>query len=189
METQEDYNTDYKADTIEQDYAAPENFRCDSLAKAMWTGEKLARVLKRQSDIKNAADERIRKVQEWATRETGRLARDVQYFTGLLEDYARTQNDTDPKIKSIVLPDCVLRLRKMPDRYERDETIMLEWVRKNAMTAYEKITSSLNWLAMKDAAARTETGDLVLIATGEVIPGVKVTPGEVEFSIRPNKED
>jgi hypothetical protein len=157
-------------------------FVCQTLDQAIWASERLAELKHKQDEIQATAEVRIARLKEWATSEAGKLDNSINYFTVLLAHYMAEQNAANPKTKSVTLPDAVLKLRKQPDQYDREDAVLMPWVTVYAQDMV-KVSTSVDWASLKKHIAVMADGTAIYKDTGDVIPGVTVTEGIVSFSV------
>ena len=88
--------------------------------------------------------------------------------------------------ESYKLPSGKIFMKDRDPEFDKDEAVMIEWLRQNA-PQFIKVKESVDWAGVKEAfwAGGTE---LVKVddETGEIIkiPGVTVTPREPEFKVK-----
>jgi hypothetical protein len=154
---------------------ARDGFVCDSLERATWAAAKLRGIRERQADIRALAEKRKAAWDVWAEHEAGKLDSDAERMEFYLRDYLQHARATDPKLKTITLPDATIKARKQQAQYERDEAQLLQWAKDNGYTdTFVKVKESLDWAALKKRLAPDAP---ILTDTGELIPGLVVMPG------------
>ena len=105
------------------------------------------------------------------------------FFIGRSEAGLTAHTKTEENYK---LPDGKIFMKDRDPEFEKDEVVMIEWLRQNA-PQFIKVKESVDWAGVKEAfwAGGTE---LVKVddETGEIIkiPGVTVTPREPEFKVK-----
>ena len=167
---------------VEIDNVFGEGFHCDSKEKAIWAAAKLKRVRDEQAENNATIEAVIAKHSAWLALVNEKLEGNALRFESYLREYAENRRATDPKFKSELLPDARVKFRKRPDDYARDEAVILEYVRANVLP-FVQVKESLKWAELKKRLAITGDGAAVLTDTGEIVPGIVVTPGCEEFSV------
>lgn len=167
-------------DALTQEMPAPrETFRVTDLGSAIWCTLKLRHIRAQEAAIRTEAAAEIARIQAWVDRATKPLAEDAQYFESLLTAYHAQELERDPHLKSIPLPGVTLRSRALPDKVEVvDEAIAI---------AAAKAAGYLSMVRVKEEISKTEVVRH-LKETGEVIPGITVTPQPRRFSVEWEEE-
>src|SRR5690606_3065560 len=108
-----------------------------------------------------------------------RVQRETEQQTwGLLELYARKSGK-----KRISIPGGEVRLRKQQPQFQRDDAVLLEFLRTRELTQYIKAVESPDWKALK--AGCQIVGTNVVLPNGEVVEGVTVhVPDEPAFTVK-----
>lgn len=140
----------------------------------------LGRVAKLDAElnrITDAADDKIARIEQWRTAECERLRQRRAYYEQLLAHFHASVLDDDPKAKTIRVSNGSLVARKQADNIDIPEpTLVTVWLLKNNPQLLRHRDPELDRSAVKRA----------VMNDGEVIPGVKIVPGEVKFSVSPN---
>lgn len=165
------------ADTIR------EAFRIDTLAQADWAARKVAQARRRLAEAEDVAAAQIERINAWLAEQRQRCDRDTVFLTGLLERFHRERLADDPKAKTIDLPSgAVLVARKQPDCWTFDDDQFVEWARTGYPDAV-RVRTSVE--VDRTVAKKLPVVDGQVVApSGEVVPGVEVTPGEVRFTVK-----
>lgn len=184
MSALEEYLTDEIADTPE----VRERFRIDGPKTAEWALRKLAQARRRQQDARELADAEIGRINEWLTTEQARYDGDAQFFEGLLVRWHHEVLDAEPDRKTIELPAGTLKARKQPDQWDYDPRVVGEWLAEHQRGDLIRVTVELDKPAIKKEftaaiPAGEDVGLVVDPTTGEEIPGLSVTRGEIRFSV------
>lgn len=159
-----------------------ERYQIEDINQANWALRKIAAAkaaIKEREELARAEIERINK---WLESETEELQRDIDFFTGLLEEYHREQLAKDSKAKTIKLPYGVLKMRKQQPQYQRDDVAIKEWAAKNRPDVLVPQEPKLDWAALKKSLQITG-GQAIDPETGEVVPGITVIEREPKFSV------
>ena len=100
----------------------------------------------------------------------------VAYFEGLLFEYFDTVPHKQTKTQqSYILPGGKLLVKKQQPKFETDDSVLVPWLKHNAMTDFVKVEERADWEALKKVIAVTDDGASVVDENGEIIPGVTVT--------------
>ena len=154
--------------------APKDAFAVEGLSSAIWAIRRLRQIRAQEAAIREEAAAEMARITAWVERATKPLIEDAQYFEGLLTAYHAQQFAEDPHRKSIPLPGATLKSRALPDKVEVvDEATALEAAKA---AGYHSL------IRVREEIAKTE---LVkhLRETGEVLPGVTVTPQPRRFSV------
>lgn len=162
--------------------ARTEEFQVDTLERAIWAARRRASVESKMQSLRDTAQAEMDRIHLWLTEALAPYQHDMDYFDALLEGYHRRELDTDPKRKTIKLPDAELVSRKQPDAWEFDEDAFIA----SASFKHPDLVRVKHEIDKKEAKrllTATDTGS-VIDASGEVVEGVTVTPGDVKFSVK-----
>lgn len=110
------------------------------------------------------------------------------YFAALLADYFETVPHKATKTQeSYSLPTCKLVLKAQQPEFNRDETVLCDYLDKKGRDDLVRITRRADWAALKKTLKVMEDGTCV-DADGEVVEGVQAFNRLPEFRIE-MKED
>lgn len=104
------------------------------------------------------------------------------YFLKLLEKFASATLDGTSK-KSVKLPFGTMQFRKSADKYEYDDTQLMEFLTKNKKQFSKYIRT-------KEEISKTDIKKDAIVTNGKLIiesieiPGVSVTEGQTSFSVK-----
>ena len=155
--------------------AEEETFVVDSDAKAEWCMQQIRRAEEGRKRWKTFYDEQYRKVSDAC-----------DFTVAYMEDRLRRYFGTVPHKSSktqenYTLPSGKLVLKRHPPEFQRDDAVMIPWLKENGGSAFVKTTEILDWAALKKGL--TVLGDTVTDADGVVIPGIQVTPRPEVFKV------
>ena len=148
-----------------------------------------------------AADWALRKIKEldadtasWSAhyaRLTEQVARQNEAAKERLMEHLRRYFETVPHHmtktqESYALPTGKIGVKAVAPGYVRDDDALLAWAKSNHAELVQ-IKESVNWSELKKLikAAGEQAVDT---ETGEIVPGVTVTPGGIKFFIQLGKE-
>jgi hypothetical protein len=161
-------------------------WRCDSLEKAIW----IARILQRRQreilEIEQVVQAEIIRLEAWRDSATAPMRNDSERLASHLEYYTRTQHLAGGG-KTVKLPGGVrCALRKATPQIDHNDDEVLEWTSwlpEQLRAALTKM--SLRWGELKKRLVFNDDGTAVYPETGEVVPGITVTPpaSDLAFSV------
>lgn len=154
--------------------APVEHFTVHDLGSADWAARKAAAIQRQIREYEAFAEAEVARIHAWLDTSTTGLQEDRDYFTGLLTAYHAQEFERNPKAKSIKLPHGVLVSRALPDKVEIVDEV-------TAIGA-AKAAGYLSMVRVKEEISKTEVVKH-LKQTGEVLPGVTVTPQPRRFSV------
>lgn len=100
----------------------------------------------------------------------------------LLENYFNTvkhkQTETE---ESYRLPSGKLVLKKQNTDFDRDDSAVIDWLKKNGGEKFIKIKETLDWSALKKTL--TVCGETVADEDGQIIPCITAVEKPAEFKI------
>lgn len=166
---------DIEREMAETDTAPATGYEIGDRSEANWV---LARVAEIEAEIAEAeavARDQIERAQVWLEARKRTLGGRIVWWSMTLESFARREYAASGgKTKSVSLPHGVLRLRAPQARWTYDEPTLLEFLGKSGLNDLLRVTVAPDKAALKEATRITDTGEVVLAATGEVVPGVQV---------------
>lgn len=186
------------SDHLAAAYEAPEDddgraaFRVNSPDAAEWACRKLAQVQQQIADADSQAATEIRRINDWREHEQRHLAPARDFFESLLIDWHRRLCDAElaeagswdkVRHKTRRLPSGEVSARLAPDSWAAtDEPAFIAWA-KTEWPGLVKTKESAN-IAQAKTVLRAESTTAIDPLTGELVPGITVTPGEVHYSVK-----
>lgn len=147
-------------------------FKIETKDQAIWALRKIAQKKKEQKENQEAARIETSRIMDWLTGENDNLDKECSFFEFLLREYFNTLRQDDPKLKTLKLPHGSLKMRAQQPEFAYDDDLLLPWAKDNLPEA----------VVVKESTSKTMIKDY-LKETGEVIPGVTVTPRPEKFSV------
>ena len=103
----------------------------------------------------------------------------VAWAEGCLRGYFDLGPTRDTRTqRSYQLPSGKLVLKNREPEYERQDDVLIAWLKQNA-PEYIKVQEAVDWANLKKAMKTT--GDSMTTEDGEIIPGITVVAREPEF--------
>lgn len=190
------------SDHLAAAYEAPEDdearaaFRVDSPAAAEWAMRKLAKAQADADEANRQYRAELDRINTWVDREHDRIGRDASFFASLLIDWHRRLCDAElaeagswdkVRHKTRRLPSGEVSARQAPDSWAAtDEPAFIAWAEANRPALVKVEKSAKISEAKKALVAKEIFGTHMALDphTGEVVPGITVTPGEVHYSVK-----
>lgn len=167
---------------LDQQNEVNEKFTVDSDEKANGVLRKIAALEQKKQANDELAQAEIEKIKAWLEQVNGALDQDIEYFQGLLAQYAEAQRKLNPKFKSRKLPNGKFGFRKKPAKWQYDDTKLLEYLKQNGMAEFVRIKEEANKAALKKKV-KVADGKVVDPETGQILEGVTVEDqGEVFYT-------
>ncbi|WIC89099.1 host nuclease inhibitor [Arthrobacter phage Ottawa] len=137
------------------------------------------------------AEEETDRINAWEREVNAPLERQLRFFGSSLEGYMTLIRDrSNGKVKSISLPAGKITTTAKSEKWEvADKDAFTAWALNEGRTAlYRTKHEPETVTTLKAHLTADEEGNAFLVATGEAVPGVKVTQPETPFtvSIKPN---
>lgn len=166
-----------------QEKVEDERFTVDDDQKANWVLRKIKQLqdeIKRNNDL---ADAEIHKIEKWREQENEKANNSIEYFQGLLAEYAMNKRKKDPDLKTINLPNGRFGFRKRQPKWKYDNDKVIQSLKQSNMTDLIRVKEEPNKAEIKK---RFEViGDKVVNAeTGEIIEGITVEEQSETFNVR-----
>lgn len=123
----------------------------------------------------------VSKVNSFRKQKISSIDRTISYFESLLENYA-SEKLKDTNKKSLKLPFGTLQYRKSQSKYDYDDNVL----------AFLKTNHLDNLISVKEDINKSELKKVATIKDGRAyindieIPGVTITDGEINFSVKLN---
>lgn len=117
-----------------------------------------------------------------------RCDRTISFMEDKLKPYFATVPKKETKTQmSYQLPGGKLVLKRQAPEFERDDSALIPWLRKNYEGDWVKTKESVDWAALKKAFAEDDCigmqGSHFITLDGEIIPGITVTERPDKFVV------
>ena len=164
---------------------ADAGFTVDDDQKAEWCLRKIAEAKKEMMDWITFYAEQTDKIKD-------KCGRRIQYLEAQLQQYfRRVPHKVTKTQESYQLPGGKLVVKKQAPEYERDDELILSWLKANDEERFVKVKESVDWSELKkkiDVLQLTADGErvaeqVVFTETGEVVPGITVTERPDKFVV------
>lgn len=162
-----------------------EAFEVVNDSQANWA---LRKIKEHQQEIKwnqEMAQYEIEKIEEWEEQVNQPLTRSIDYFQGLLAQYAMAKKEADPEFKSLKLPNGNLQFRKQQPKWNYDNKKVVESLKQLGMTDYIRVKEEPAKSDIKKVL--TVAGDKVVNENGEVVEGIEIEERDESFSVKINE--
>ena len=160
-------------------------FMVDNDQKAEWCIRKIAEAKKEMMDWIEFYVAQTDKVKD-------RCERRIMFFEMKLKDYfSQVPHKVTKTQESYQLPSGKLVYKRQGPDYERDDALILAWLKANDEDRFVKVKESVDWAELKkkiDVLQLTSGEDqvaeqVVFTETGEVVPGITVTERPDVFKV------
>ncbi len=163
-----------------------ERFEVDNDMKAEWCLNKIRKVREQQNRETEELKRQMQFYQDQIEMIADRADEEVEFFESMLRGYFNNREEAgftkSTKTKeSYKLPTGELVLKHREPEYEKDEPVVLDWLKKNGGN-YIKVKESLDWAGLKKGLRFTAEGNAV-DENGELVPGIKAVIREDEFVV------
>lgn len=129
----------------------------------------------------NEIERFVAKVNNFRAKEILSLENTENYFSVLLESYAKKQLEGSKK-KSLKLPFGTMSFKKGQRKMVYDDEALMTFIKTHGLNDYIRTKEEINKADLKKAIVTTDDGAVVL--NGQVVDGITTTPGEESFSIK-----
>lgn len=169
------------------DDAYHERFRVDDDGKALWAMRKYEIVAHKLVENEAIANAELQRISEWLTNVNTKLRREQDFFHNLLAEYAVTERELNDR-KTITTPVGSISSRVVGgNAVVSDKDAFIAWAQTAApeflRQKFEPAMSIIN------ESVEKEVSSYFMKDTGEVVPGLSVSPSEVRVSINLAKID
>lgn len=156
-----------------------DTFRITDEGKLSWAFRKLSSIKVEENKVKGIATYERERIRIWEERELKPLNDEMEYFNGLIETYHAHVLAQNPDARTISTPYGKSKSRASRAQPEQaDKDLVLKHVLTNDMRDFVK--EELRWGDFKKTL--NISGDSVVDANGEVVPGMAVKPESITFS-------
>lgn len=168
-----------------------DRFVVDDDKKADWALEKIKELKEEQEEKRQLAQERMEPLEEkiatierWRNLQIEQIQSSIDYFEGLLTEYAMQKKEDDPDLKTHSLPFGKLKFRKRRPKWNYDNEELLNSIRESGFDELLRIKESVDKRKLKKDDRLEVHGDkLINTETGEVIEGVRIQERGEKFKI------
>lgn len=158
--------------TEEQQEELRQRFRIENIDQLNWALRKLAAIKAKENEVRRLADAERQRIAEWEQKELAALERDRSFFEGLVQEYALTQREADPKWKAST-PYGRVSFRRQPAKWQYDDQKLLEYLKASGRTEFVRIKEEVNKADLK-RALKVQDGRAIDPETGEIVPGIVI---------------
>lgn len=148
------------------------------------TLHKIQRLERGKAWAQKLADEQIAKVNAWLEKQLADRQGVIDSLANQLQLYAEERLRNSER-KSVSLPCGKFGFRRVPDKIEHDDQILLAFV-KESSPQFVKVKKTLDWAGLKKSCIID--GDRMIDENGEVLPGIIIQQQEPKFYVD-TKED
>src|SRR5699024_5145336 len=170
----------------EQEGTEKDTFTVDDENKANWALRKI-RDLKYQIEQNNAlATAEIDKIEQWQQEVNSSAQDSIDYFQGLLAEYAMQKKKDDPKFKTMKLPNGRFGFRKRQPKWNYDDDAVLRALEKANLDDFIRVKKTPSKDDIKKAFD-VVNGKVISHDTGEVIDDITVVYQDESFGLTVNQ--
>ena len=157
-----------------------EHFVIEDDQQAEWAMEQIRNAQEEKAKWKQFYEDRYHKVEETCDLTIANMESMLQrYFENVPHKVTKTQ-------ENYALPSGKLVFKKQEPEYQRDDTEVIEWLKKNGGEKFVKVKEALDWTSLKKTI--TVVGESVADEDGQIMP-ITVVPREDVFKVELKKED
>jgi len=129
----------------------------------------------------NEIERFVAKVNNFRAKEILSLENTENYFSALLESYAKKQLEGSKK-KSLKLPFGTMSFKKGQRKMVYDDEALMEFIKNNNLNDFIRTKEEINKAVLKKAISINDDG--LAILNGQTVDGITTTPPETSFSIK-----
>lgn len=157
-------------------------FKVDDKEKANWALRKIKQLKGKQEEVDNLAEKEINKIKMWQDKENNKLDNEIEFFEGMLEEYARDLKNDDADFKTLKLPSGDLKFRKQRPKYIYDNEKLISYAEEN-FTDLVEVKKRVSKRELKKSIDIVN-GKAINVETGEIVEGIEVKERGERFSIK-----
>lgn len=160
-----------------------ERFQIKDLSSMNWALRKLTVLNKNLEEERLLAQAETQRIQKWYAKQAEANQNSVDFLEGLIREYAKAQRANDPKWKQ-KSPYGLVSFRKQQPEWKYDDEIALDYfLRSEWVETCVHVKHELDKTKIKESFTVVDE-KLIVISTGEVIPGVMVTNRDPVVTIK-----
>lgn len=167
---------------LDQQEQVNEGFKVEDDQQANWCLRKIKDITQQIQNNSELAQAEIEKIESWEQQEKEKLQQSIDYFQGLLAQYAVKKREEDPKFKSQKLPHGRIKFVKQQPKWNYDDNKLLETLKQNNLTDFIKIKEQPDKAQIKKAF-EVAKGKVINPDTGEFVEGITVEEREESFKV------
>jgi hypothetical protein len=158
-----------------------ERFIITDDAKADWALEKLRELKGLKREKEELAEKRKIMIDSWLEEESSKVDNDIEFFEGLLTEYAMKLKEKNKDLKTHSLPFGKLKFRKQNAKWNYDEEKLLKFLKVVGIDAI-KVKEQIDKQALKNMV-KVVGNKVIHPETGEIIEGVEIEERDEKFTI------
>ncbi len=161
-----------------------EGFKITNDVSADWALDVIRESKAEISRFEMVVNEKVRILQDRLEAFKASQERKISYFEGLLREYFESLSIKPTKAGNKIynLPSGKLQLKKREPEYIKDETKLLQFLKKSGMNNFIKTIEKPEWEELKKVV--TVSGKTIVNKDGEIIDGVEVRAREPKFEVK-----
>ncbi|MCX7951038.1 MAG: host-nuclease inhibitor Gam family protein, partial [Clostridiales bacterium] len=153
------------------DHEEKEQFKVKDIDQANWCLRKISALKKQETELTELRNKEIQRIENWHKKEIEKTENSIKFFEGLLEAYARSERETNPKFK-LSTPYGKVAFRKQQPKWNYDDETLLKFLKQAGKTEFIRIKEEVNKTELKKKLK--VAGELVVDDNGEIIEGITV---------------
>lgn len=167
----------------EQEQVESDRFVVDDEQKANWALRKIKEYQQQIIENDKLADDEIRKIEDWRKGRNNSAKESIEYFEGLLMEYALNRRDQDEDFKSISLPNGNFGFRKQQPRWKYDDEALLNYLEQSQMNNLIRTTKAPNKAEIRKQF-EIHGNKVINTETGEFVEGIEIIDRPEKFNVR-----
>jgi len=163
----------------------------DNDRKAEWALKKIAFAERRIKERKEFVQSEIERLQQFLEAEIAQQQRTIDFMTAHLEAYFRRLDEAGATAgkKSYRLPTGIIGKRTRQAQIDKDDAVLVEWLKEHGLTRLVKVKESPDWAEFKKRlqilADEARGGYVAVTLDGEIVDAVRVVaPERDEFYVK-----
>jgi phage host-nuclease inhibitor protein Gam len=170
----------------EQEEVEKKSFAVKDDSSANWALRKIKQMNDQVEQNNALALAEIDKIEQWNQSENERAQQSIDYFQGLLAEYAMRKKEEDPKFKSLKLPNGRIGFRKQQPKWNYHEETVLQALKQANLTDFINVKETPKKADIKKAFEVSD-GQVINPDTGEILKGVTIEERPDNFNVAVEK--
>lgn len=170
----------------EQEGTEKESFTVKDDSSANWALRKIKHINDRLDENKALFDAEMDKLERWIKSEEEKSQNDIDFFQGLLAEYAMKKKEEDPEFKSLKLPNGRIGFRKQQPQWNYDDEKIVQALKDSNLKDFINVQESPKKADIKKAFDVID-GKVVNPDTGEILKGITIEERPDDFNVAVEK--
>lgn len=160
-------------------------FKIEDVDALNWAMRKVKALKEEKEEALLSAKKEIERINEWIEKENNKYDNQINFFEGLMMEYAMMERKKDPFFKKKATPFGAVSFRKRPPKWNYDDEVLVNFLKENEYTDFVNIKYSPNKADLKKEVS--VVNGKAVFDTGEIVEGVEIVDQDEDIVIKVEK--